>query len=140
MSQVVTLDLPDNFFQPLQRTARATRQPTEKLLLKALQNSLPALEELPPEFIENLTTLEILEEVELWKILRETVPTAIQQEISALLNKPAKLTESQTDRLVNLQKQADLIMLRKARAAVLLRFRGNRLPTLAELENLSLPK
>jgi hypothetical protein len=33
-----------------------------------------------------------------------------------------------------LQKQADLVMLRKARAAVLLRFRGHRLPTLAELQ------
>jgi hypothetical protein len=32
-----------------------------------------------------------------------------------------------------LQQQADMVMLRKARAAVLLRFRGRRLPTLAEL-------
>lgn len=74
MSQVVTLNLPDNFFQPLERTARATRQPIEKLLLDALQNSLPPLDGLPPEFIENLTLLESLEDAELQGIMRETVP------------------------------------------------------------------
>jgi hypothetical protein len=35
--------------------------------------------------------------------------------------------------LRELQGRADLVMLRKARAAVLLRFRGRRPPTLAEL-------
>ena len=137
MSQVVTLNLPDNFFQPLERTARATRQPIEKLLLDALQNSLPPLDGLPPEFIENLTSLESLEDAELQGIVRETVSLKTQKEISALLNKPDKSTEN---KLADLQKQADLVMLRKARAAVLLRFRGHRLPTLAELGNLSLPK
>jgi hypothetical protein len=36
-----------------------------------------------------------------------------------------------------LQQQADLEMLHKARAAVLLRFRGMRVPTLAELGQLT---
>ena len=140
MSQVVTLNLPDNFFQPLERTARATRQPIEKLLLDALRNSLPPLDGLPPEFIENLTTLESLEDAKLQTVMRETVPSKIQKEISALLNKQDKRTAKETKKLADLQKQADLVMIRKARAAVLLRFRGQRLPTLAELENLSLPK
>jgi hypothetical protein len=140
MSQVVTLNLPDNFFQPLERTARATRQPIEKLLLNALQNSLPPLEGLPPEFIENLTALENLENSELQMIMRETVPLKTQKEISALLNSQDKCSEEEAAKLATLQEQADLVMLRKARAAVLLRFRGHRLPTLAELENLSLPK
>ncbi len=140
MSQVVTLNLPDNFFQPLQRIAQATHQPIETLLLNSLQNSLPSLEELTPELIENLTSLESLENDELWKIMRENVPIKMQEEISTLLQKKDKCTESEKTKLANLQRQADLIMLRKARAAVLLRFRGNRLPTLAELENLSLSK
>ncbi len=140
MSQIVTLNLPDNFFQPLERTARATRQPIEKLLLNALRNSLPPLEGLPPEFIENLTALESLENNELQMVMRETVPFKTQKEISALLNSQDKRSEEKAAKLAALQEQADLVMLRKARAAVLLRFRGHRLPTLAELENLSLPK
>jgi hypothetical protein len=140
MSQVVTLDLPNSFFQPLERTSRVTRQPIETLLLNALQNSLPSLDGLPPEFIENLTELENLENKELRKVLHETVPPKTQAEISKILKKKGKLTASEILRLTNLQKKAALIMLRKARAAVLLRFRGHRLSTLTELENLSLPE
>jgi len=47
------------------------------------------------------------------------------------------LTASEHEQLAVLQQQADLVMLRKARAAVLLRFRGKRVPTLAELSQLT---
>ncbi len=140
MSQVITLKLPDSVFQPLERTAQATRQPIETLLLNALQNSLPSLDGLPPEFVENLTLLESLKNEELQTVMREAVSSKIQKEISALLSRQDKRTAAEAKKLSDLQKQADLVMLRKARAAILLRFRGHRLPTLAELENLSLPK
>jgi len=55
MSQTVTLTLPDSFFQPIKRTAQATNQPIEELLVQALQASLPPLEGLPEDLIEILT-------------------------------------------------------------------------------------
>jgi hypothetical protein len=48
-------------------------------------------------------------------------------------------TDAEREQLTILQHQADLVMLRKARAAVLLRFRGKRVPTLAELSQLAAP-
>src|SRR5262249_41490330 len=57
MSQTVTLNLPDNFFQPVRRTAEAMNQTIEEILLTALQASLPSLDGLPEEIVENLTTL-----------------------------------------------------------------------------------
>ena len=45
--------------------------------------------------------------------------------------------QSEHEQLAVLQQQADLVMLRKARAAILLRFRGKRVPTLAELSQLT---
>ena len=135
MSQTITLDLPENFLQPLERTMRATNQPLEKLLLTALQNALPPLDGLPPDIITRLEELELLEDERLYTVLRETVPVKIQKRISSLLQKqPADgLTDKEQQQLAVLQQQADMVMLRKARAAVLLRFRGRRLPTLAEL-------
>lgn len=135
MSQTITLELPDRFFQPLQRTAEATKQPIENLLLNALQTSLPSLDELPGEIVENLTSLETLSDTKLRLTLKEIVPLKIQEKISALLekNKQKPLTNFESKTLADLQNKADLVMLRKARAAVLLRFRGGRLPTLAEL-------
>ncbi len=136
MSQTITLELPDRFFLPVQRTAKAVNSPIETLLLKALQNSLPPLDGLPDDVFNELTTLENLGNDELLQILRQTVPTNVQTKISTLLikNNESKLTDSEKSTLINLQKQADLVMLRKARSAVLLRFRGQRLPTLAELQ------
>lgn len=135
MSQTITLELPDRFFQPLQRTAKATKQPIEHLLLNALQTSLPPLDELPQAIIENLTSLETLSDTKLRQALKETVPIKIQEKISTILEKKKEkpLTVLETRTLAELQTQADMVMLRKARAAVLLRFRGGRLPTLAEL-------
>lgn len=139
MSQTITLTLPDSFFQPIRRTAQATNQPIEELLLHALQASLPPLEGLPDDVIENLTALETLDDQSLWRVMAETVPAALQRELSKLLERQqsAALTVSERERLTMLQRQADLVMLRKARAAVLLRFRGKRIPTPAELGQLT---
>ncbi len=136
MSQTITLELPEGFIKPLQRAARATKQPIEKLLLKALQTSLPPIEGLPENFIENLTLLENCNDAELRRVLKEKVSAKTIREISELLEKKKEksLTEKESKTLEDLQQEADLMMLRKARAAVLLRFRGHRPPTLAELE------
>lgn len=139
MSQTVTLTLPDSFFQPIKRTAQATNQPIEELLVHALQASLPSLEGLPEDFMENLTSLEMLDDQSLWQVIGETVPTVLQRELSALLERQQsiELSDIERQRLVTLQRKADLVMLRKARAAGLLRFRGKRIPTLAELAQLT---
>jgi hypothetical protein len=139
MSQTITLNLPDGFFQPILRVAQATRQPVEQLLLKALQASLPPLEGLPREITENLTVLETLDDQSLRAVMSETVPADQAEQIHELLERQQEgaLSDSEKTQLEHLQRNADLVMLRKARAAVLLRFRGERVPTLAELAHLS---
>ncbi len=135
MSQTITLNLPDSIFQPLQRSAQATKQPVEALLLTALQASLPSLEGLPLELRQNLTELELLDDDALWQVMLETVPEPTQRKLHKLLarNQTGALSHVEQTRLNVWQQAADLVMLRKARAAVLLRFRGQRVPTLAEL-------
>jgi len=67
------------------------------------------------------------------------VPLDQQQALEDLLqrNQAGELTQAERERLASLQHAADRVMLRKARAAVLLRFRGQRIPTLAELRQLT---
>jgi len=140
MSETVTLTLPDSVLQPLKRTAQAVHQPIEELLVTALQSSLPPLIGLPDEVIAELTTLETLDTEALWHVMRERVPSETQVDISALLeSSPQDRSTMDQERLASLQMEADRVMLRKARAAVLLRFRGKRLPTLAELDQLAEP-
>jgi len=142
MSQTITLTVPDRVFQPIQRVAEATDQPIEALLLTALEASLPPLEGLPPGLMDELTELERLDDQALWRVMAETVPLQTQSQIEELLlrNSAGSISETEREQLSLLQRQADLVMLRKARAANLLRFRGKRVPTLAELDQLISPE
>ena len=139
MSRTITLTLPDDVLQPVQRVAQATKQSVEALLVIALQAALPTLEGLPPDVMQDLTALESLDDQALWRVMLETVPLDQQRRLHYLLsrNQAGILTDPEREQLAILQQQADLVMLRKARAAVLLRFRGKRVPTLAELSQLT---
>jgi hypothetical protein len=132
MSQTVTLHLQDSFYEPIKRIAQAMAQPIESVLLKALQTSLPPLDGLSDEQIAELTQLETLDNTALKQLLLKTVPKEQQQALETLLqkNQAGILTDTE-------QKQLELLQKEKARAAVLLRFRGQRLPTLTELRQLT---
>ena len=141
MPRTITLTLPDDVLQPAQRVAQATKQSVEELLVTALQAALPTLEGLPPDVMQDLTALESLDDQALWQVMLEMVPLDQQNQLHDLLarNQAGLLIDSEREPLAILQQQADLVMLRKARAAVLLRFRGKRVPTLAELSKLAAP-
>lgn len=139
MPQIVTLDLPDTIYLPAQRMAEATRRPLADVLVGALKASLPSLEGLSAELVAELIELEKLSDDALWQVMLSSVPADQQRRLSRLLrkNKAGQLSETERADLAALQAEADRVMLRKARAAVLLRFRGQRLPTLAELRKLT---
>ena len=140
MSQTVTLILPDKLYDPIQRIAQATDQSVETVLLTALQASLPPLDGLSPDLTQELVGLEALDDDALRQVLLETVPINQQQELDALLqqNQAGDLTRAEREHLAHLQHEADRVMLRKARAAVLLRFHGQRIPTMTELHQLTI--
>ena len=139
MTQTVTLELPETILGPVQRMAKAIQQPLAEILVIALKASLPPLEGVSADLIAELVKLERLNDKTLWQIMLSQVPADIQRKIVRLLrkNKSGKLTDAERAEFAALQHKADLVMLRKARAAVLLRFRGHRLPTLAELRKLT---
>jgi hypothetical protein len=139
MAHTVTLKLPDALYWPAQRMAEAARRPLADVLVDALQASLPSLNGLPPALASELVGLEKLDDEALWQVMLSRVPAGRQRRLQRLLrkNKAGKLAGSERVELSALQTEADRVMLRNARAAVLLRFRGRRLPTLIELRKLA---
>lgn len=139
MAQIITLTLPDTVYQQVARTAQATNQSLETVLLTALRASLPALDELPDAMQQELVAMEYLDNQALRQTMLAIVPLAQQQALEDLLarSKTGALTVAEQTRLAALQQGADLVMLRKAWAAVLLRFRGERIPTQDELYQLT---
>jgi hypothetical protein len=117
-------------YLPVSRMAQATKRPLEDLLVCALKASLPPLDGLPSELVRELVKLERLDDESLGRVMASSVPAAQQRKLDSLLhkNQAGTLTKREQQKLDRLQRQADRVMLRKARAAVLLRFRGHRLP------------
>ncbi len=136
MTYTITLTVPEHVYQHLSRTAHATNQSLESVLSTMLHTILPELDDVSDELARELDELEQLPTATLRQVLHETVAAEQQTELAQLLAEQhfRELDNAEQHQLRRLQAQADRIMLRKARAAVFLRLRGQRLPTLAELQ------
>lgn len=130
--ETVTLQIPEILYQRLFNTARATQRPLEEVILQALRvGSPPAWDDVPEEFQADLAALDKLDDNTLWQIVRSRKTAADMERYNILLesNSSGTLTEAERLELMALRREADLFMLRKAQAAVLLRWRGHSVPT-----------
>ena len=134
MAQTVTLELPDAIYERVERTAAAMKQPVEKAAVHLIALGLPPLD-VPAEFEADLKALEALDDDALWEVLFSKVPVATQRKLHRLLvkNQAGTLTEREHLQLDALQQEGDLVMFRKAHAALLLKWRGHHIPTPEEL-------
>ncbi|MCA1991504.1 MAG: hypothetical protein LDL41_05580 [Coleofasciculus sp. S288] len=130
--ETVTLQIPEILYQRLVNTARATQQPLEKVILHALQvGSPPEWDDVPEEFQADLAALDKQDDNTLWQIVRSRKTATDMERYNILLegNSNGTLTEVERLELIALRRDADCFMLRKAQAAVLLHWRGHRVPT-----------
>lgn len=131
-TESVTLQIPETLYQRLLNTACATQRPLEEIILHALQvGSPPQWDDVPEEFQADLAALDKLDENTLWQIANSRQTATEMERYNTLLdrNSNGMLTEAERLELIALRQSADLFMLRKAQAAVLLRWRGHRVPT-----------
>ncbi|MFM7405227.1 MAG: hypothetical protein ACKO3K_00785 [Cuspidothrix sp.] len=127
----VTLQIPEIIYQRLVNTAHATQRPLEEVMLHALEvGSPPAWDDVPEEFQAELAALDKLDDNTLWQIFHSQKTAADMEEYNTLLekNSSSQLTETERLNLIPFRHEADPFMLRKAQAAVLLRWRGYSLP------------
>lgn len=140
-SDTVTIHLPDDLHRRLERLADLTKQPLEGLIVKTLSANLPSLpENLPPATRDALQALEGLNDDDLWKRARATLPEDKYEHLTQLRERQheGNLTAGEREDLDQLMRAADLLTLEKAYAAVLLKWRGHRLPPLAALSSASI--
>jgi hypothetical protein len=103
------------------------KRPVEDFFVMVLKSSLPALEGLPEETITELTALESCTDKQLWEAARSTLSHAQRRQLSRLLhnNQAGKLTERERQKLDELIAASGRLMLHRARAYVLLKWRGS---------------
>jgi len=132
-TETVTLQIPEIIYQRLVNTAHATQRPLEEVMLHALQvGSPPAWDDVAEEFQAEIAALDKLDDNTLWQIFHGQKTAADMEEYNNLLEKNSSGTLTETERLnlISFRHEADLFMLSKAQAAVLLRWRGYSLPNL----------
>lgn len=136
-AQTVAIQMPQPLYRRLERLAELTHCPVESLVVQTLHASVPPLpDDLPEEMRGDLMSLENMDDDALWEVARSTIGPEQQERHHLLLEKSHQGTLSESDQaaLAQLRREADQLMLRKAYAYVLLKWRGHRLPTLADLE------
>jgi hypothetical protein len=125
----VTLQIPDSLYQRLVNTAQAMGCSLEEIMIHALTvGSPPDCADVPEDFQAELARLDRLDNDTLWQIARNDRSSTDMEHYNHLLekNQEGELNPAEVLELDQLRYTADLFMLAKAQAAVLLRWRGER--------------
>ena len=132
----VTIELPEPVFRQLTRIAEVTHQPVEVLVAQSVISNLPpSVDNASPELQLEVLRMQSLSTEELVKIAQALVEPEQHERQTELLakNEEGLLTTEEQQELFALRQAADQLMLRKAYAWSLLRWRGQRIPALKEL-------
>jgi hypothetical protein len=135
-TQAITIDLPEAIVQQLIRLAEITRQPIESLVAQSVVSNLPPMmETASPEMQRELLNLQTLSIEDLLTIANSQIdPTMHQQHVELLSkNQQGTLTAPERGTLMEYQDLCDRLMLRKAYAWSVLRWRGHPIPAIKDL-------
>ena len=135
-TQQVTIDLPDAIFHQLIRLAEVTRQPLESLVAQSVVSNLPPMvDQVSIEMQAELLKMQGLSVDELLPIAHSQIDPEMHQQHLQLLdkNQQGDLTVDEQEDLMRFQSVCDLLMLRKAYAWSMLRWRGYPIPAIRDL-------
>ncbi|MGI8502320.1 MAG: hypothetical protein ACR2LR_14465 [Hassallia sp.] len=132
----LTINLPEQTFQRLAQIAQLTNQSLEDLIVQSVTGNLPpGVETAPSEIQAELLELQTLSVEALRQIAQSQVSQFQQDRHMALLerNQDGLLTPQEQQELRQLTLAADQLMLKKAHACAILRWRGQPIRALSQL-------
>ena len=135
-TQPITIELPEPVMRQLMRLAAATHQPIEALVTQSVLSNLPpSTDNVPLELQGELLAMQTLSTEELYGIAQAQVADEVRDRQAELLerNEDGQLTFEERQELTQLRQAADHLMLRKAYAWSLIRWRGHKLPALNDV-------
>jgi len=136
-TETLTIQIPVQAADRLRRVAEIAQRPIDEVVADTLKSTLPPLlDDLPPAFQADLAQLETWSNEALRQQVFAKLDPKKLKRYDRLLekNQTGLLTATEERELNNLRTNADQLMFRKAYAALLLKWRGELFPTLADLE------
>lgn len=124
--QTLTIDLPESVYKQVQRQSHYSQRTVAEEVVATVIDALPANIKIPPDIDEELASLEYLSKEELWDAARTKVPLEINDRKQLLVEKEQRegLLPSERSEAQSLSHYHDRVMLVRAKAAVLLKRRG----------------
>jgi hypothetical protein len=132
----ITLRLPEDLYQQLRHKAELSKQALSEIALQSLRAGMPpTLDQVPGRFRADLQELDQMSAEILWQIAQADLPDEKVALYESLLekNQNDELRQAEQEALETLREESDLLMLRRAYAYTLLKWRGHRIPSLSEL-------
>lgn len=132
----LTIELAEPVYRQLARTAALTQQSAEVIAAQSVSGNLPPSAETAPVDVQpELLAMQPLSNDELLVVANSSIASDQQRRHLQLLekNSAATITAEERRELSQLRDEADRLMLRKAYAWAILRWRGHRMPAFADL-------
>lgn len=140
MAHAITVEISDDFYDQLQRTAELIQRPLDSIVKEGLVHTVsPLVEDIPVPYQRDLYPLLAMDEIALMREAKAIFPMDRWEQYEALLEqkKERSLRRDEETNLDELRREADIFMLRKGYAALLLKRRGYHSPTIDELPKVS---
>lgn len=131
METTITVSFPKPVYQRLQRQARVMKAPISEIVVQTVKQSFPVwLGKIPPDFENELSRLDNLSIPQLQMLAKRKLPIVKQRKLDKLLQKNSEgtITLNELAELDDVQLEANLLMLKKAKALALLKRKGYPLP------------
>ncbi|GEM_PF-3560414 len=131
METAITVNFPKPVYQRLQRQAKVMKTPISEIVVQTVKQSFPVwLDKIPPDFENELSRLDNLGIPQLQMLAKSKLPVAKQRKLDKFLQKNSEgtITLNELAELDNVQLEANLLMLKKAKALALLKSMGYPLP------------
>ena len=124
--QQLTINLPEPLYNRLKQRAAQTQRSVEAELVDVVALALPVADALPTDLAEAISQLALLNDSDLWRAARSTLPAEAAERLEALHLKRQRegLAEQEEDEVASLTRQYERVMLVRAHAAQLLKQRG----------------
>jgi hypothetical protein len=131
------LELPDETWRRLQQSATAARKDLPTFIIERLDESTPTSSDRPANFVEQeLDAMSRLDNQQLWDIAQSQLAAERQDLYEKLLekNSQGRISADEAKMMREIGQEARLLTAKKAQAFMLLKWRGQQIPTLDEID------
>ncbi len=126
-TQSLTLRIPEPLYQHIKHRAEQAHRSVEEETLELLATAVPSSGNLSVELLQELESLQSLDDSRLWQIARSRFPTAAAGRLQALHEqcRRGRLNLAESEERLGLIDQYERHMVCRAQAAALLQQRGH---------------